>query len=49
MILSIDAEKAFEKNYITSIHDEKKNPQQSRVRGNIPQHIIKAIYGKTHN
>ena len=35
MIISIDAEKAFEKKS-TSMYD--KNPSESRHRGNLPQH-----------
>ena len=42
IIISIDAEKAFEKN-VTSIYD--KNSSESRNRRNIPQHN-KAIYDK---
>ena len=42
MIISVDAEKAFDKNS-TSLYD--KNPPESRHRRNVPQHN-KAIHDK---
>ena len=45
MIISIDAEKAFDKIQHPFMIKKKKNPPESRHRRNIPQ-IIKAIYDK---
>ena len=45
MIISIDAEKAFDKIQHPFMIKKKKNSPESRHRRNIP-HIIKAIYDK---
>ena len=46
MIISVDAEKAFEKIKLLFILKKKKNPPESRHRRNIPQHNKSHIYDK---